>query len=80
MARPSASREVRLQPIDYEKVSRQLGALAEINNHLKNVGLTHDAIVVLLVHRTKLARGTIEIVLRQIGELSLWALAKKPPP
>ena len=66
--------------LDYDKIIKDLSIIGDAAKGLSESGLSEQAIIVLLKDKTGLAKNTLLLVLREIGNLSLWALAKRPPP
>lgn len=65
--------------LDYDKILSDLSVMGDISKGLAASGLSESAIIVLLKHKTGLSMETLQKVIREIGNLSLWAMAKKPP-
>jgi hypothetical protein len=65
--------------VDYDRVAKNLAAIGDITAKLGAEGLSREAIAVLIKHKTRIPMTTINTVIDQLGQLSLWAMAKKKP-
>lgn len=66
--------------LDYDKILSDLSVMGDVAKGLQSAGLSEQAVIVLLKDKTGLSKQTLQTVLQEIGNLSLWALAKRPPP
>ena len=65
--------------LNYDEVLKSLAAFGDISRKLENLGLTRDAIAILLKHKTGVPIYRINMILNEIDGLALWALTKKKP-
>lgn len=64
--------------LDYDKILSDLSIMGDVAKGLQSAGLSEQAIIVLLKDKTGLSKETLQKVIREIGQLSLWALAQRP--